>query len=166
MDYKLKTDNILIIDNMVTGDVWYHPFINEICQNELESSESGHYHGPLVRVWLTEDDSEKGGVYVVAKLTSEAYDTVLSAFNWKFKGVLDPSELPLDQPKEVIDSTVSDYLSEIVVMLKEDVWTPGGEQFCFTDFGQKIPNQLEHVKFISYDLGLYKNDDGTWGWDS
>lgn len=47
-------------------------------------------------------------------------------------------------------------VSYLKLVLLEDIWMPGGEQFCFTEFGQKVSN------FFSYDpeITLFTPDCG------
>jgi hypothetical protein len=53
------------------------------------------------------------------------------------------------------------------VVLREDAWVVGGEQFAFTKYGKKLGNRRQiwsrnaRVTF-SPDVGVHMDDEGKW----
>ena len=53
-------------------------------------------------------------------------------------------------------------------MLTEDCWSPGNEQFCFSEFGEKVGKILQDDYYLTWspDISVEKYDDGTYGFST
>lgn len=56
----------------------------------------------------------------------------------------------------------------IEVTLREDVWTPGGEQFYFTEFGKQIEKFLSQGYTFTHspDVNISKDSDTEYSWST
>lgn len=56
----------------------------------------------------------------------------------------------------------------LFVSLFEDVWSPGGEQFCFSKFGKRLSKSFQksiRITFVSPDIGI-EDSDGVYEWNT
>ena len=131
-------------------DSWVHPGINSICK--FKKNRMGDALAQNVsRLVLFNKNNE---ILFIVFLSKE-----LNTYWRKRK--------PIDQV------FIQKLYAHLEVMLLEDVWSPGGEQFCFSSFGQNVFKFLDEPRqnpeiifdgltyFINGDVGLAKHSDGT-----
>ena len=112
---------------------WYHPNIDNLLIWQTNSMNPGTWsYGHLYRVNLT---NLVGDIVAVILYWPEA--------EWK------------DVSKQDLDNLIP-------VILFEDVWTPGDQQFCFTEVGLALSKKFldSRITFVSPDVGIQKLDDG------
>ena len=156
-DIKFAVDNILMLDNPHTEGMWVNPDIKEVTSH-LDSCDLnvGFLDGPFVRIWF--DWGNKCRYHAVVMLNQETYNTYLeSCFDEK-----------CNKSRKISD----DIISETIILLTEDIWMPGGEQFCFTEHGRLISKDIlamgKNVKCMtSPDIGVQTaNKVKDWSWSS
>lgn len=119
---------------------WVHPEINNILDWEIDGINKGKWaYDKLTRVYLK---NNKGQM---------AYLVILSE----------------DLENNKIHK--KELLMQLEVILFEDVWFPGNNQFCFTEFGKNLSEAFCHsnpaITFISPDVGI-QDDNGSYSWSS
>lgn len=117
---------------------WHHPEIRSLLTWEVDGINPGTWsYDHLYRVYMENPDGELASVVM----------------HW-----------PGVSWQTVRKSTLTEILP---VVLFEDVWMPGGEQFCFGDFGQELALRFcDHViTFVSPDVGIQSDDTG-YHWSS
>jgi hypothetical protein len=150
-DIELPVEDILMLNNPHTEGLWINPDIEKITSNlKPHDCNVGFLDGPFVRIWIG-----KGKYHAVVMLTPEAYDAYLeSCFN-KVKN----------------RKLIKNIISMTIVLLTEDVWMPGGEQFCFTEYGRLISEDILDMGnvecMLSPDVGVEVADKiENWSWSS
>jgi hypothetical protein len=134
---------------------WIHPEAANICDFTAESDaiRASDVH----RVYLADDKGNT--IYIVFK--SEYMDNFVS-------GMYNEETDEYNYPYQLGEEEWESFMGMLYVMLVEDVWTPGCEQFCFSDFAEKLYEYIDlenaHVDFLSSDVSLYF--DGEWGFES
>jgi hypothetical protein len=118
-----------------------------------------HWHHPEIRSMLTwEVNGINPGTW--------SYDDLYRAYMENPDGRL--ASVVMHWPGVDWHTVSKSALTEILpVVLFEDVWMPGGEQFCFTDLGQKLCRSfLDHrITFVSPDVGIQADETG-YHWSS
>lgn len=143
---------------------WTHPEIKEIVKtmapDHVPGTNCDVITGPWVRIYLEQD---KKTLYTVCAFNdTEKYEEHLRYCYKKFN----EDVYEEDRAKDIIN----EILGFLYISLIEDVWSPGGEQFCFTDFGEYIENYFDYTKpinmsFMSPDVGIHDEGD-HWGFSS
>ena len=105
---------------------WTNPELESIL-SDLNTDEEfpDWYHGNIFRFWI---DHENGkGFHTIAKIDKKIYDSFFGE-----------SEAPEARQERYKDQMIQ----ELRVLLGEDFWSPGGEQFYFTDFGTRLNQEI------------------------
>ena len=144
-EFKPATADILLIwSSHNSEDPWSNPGMeNYIKDKTLTTStiNEGFYDGKYMRVRLETADN---WYEVVTLLDEDVYDKLMDC-----------------DLKD--DSLVEDIVSEIQVLLGEDIWVVGGEQFAFTDLGRKFRDIWDVTSYrVSPDVGLERYKEGDW----
>jgi hypothetical protein len=117
---------------------WHHPDIESLLTWEVDGINPGRWsYDHLYRVYLENPDGKIASVVV----------------HW---------------PEVSWEDIAKSELTELLpVVLFEDVWMPGGEQFCFTDIGQDLSRRFfdHRITFISPDVGI-ESDESGYHWSS
>lgn len=110
--------------------------------------ENGYDKTPCHRVWLKDG---KGETLLALIVRSELLDKHWAA-----------------ESKQDAQAVVDDLLLNLEVILREDIWAPGGVQFCFTPVGKQVGKLVTKVEQVSFspDCVLVKAKDGSWGYDT
>ncbi|AGS81005.1 hypothetical protein [Caulobacter phage Cr30] len=128
---------------------WHHPEIDDILTFDHEFN-VGFCSQNVTRVYI---ENESGlTAYIVFK--SDYFDN----YEWS----KDPSEQP-------DDNWWQNFYDSLWVVLFEDVWVAGGEQFRFTPFGEKFSHVFSNFKkipFLSPDVGISKDGENEYSWSS
>lgn len=105
---------------------------------------------PVHRVWLYDS---KGSMILTVILKSPPLDVF-----WKSSFAGDEEHIR-DQART--DEIVGLLLMDLEVAFLEDVWAPGGEQFCFTKIGRTIGTRFKKVRSIQFspDCCVWYNSD-------
>ena len=131
---------------------WVHPDIETLIEQNLTSEDLGTdipmYTGPLWRMWLENADGDTVGTTVVV-FNKEFSDTIYESVD---EGELLPTTIWNDE-------AVGTARGCVTILLTEDVWCPEGEQFYFSEFGQKVKDL--HVAGISPDVCVHTHE-GKW----
>ncbi len=143
---KLPQVNPLIIN--ANRSTWIHPQIEHELRDEVQDKSTGilAYTGILLRVWLGDN------THVVTLVDEETmndllqYDDETEKYTWNH-----------ELSEQVAIATL--------IALTEDTWMPGGEQFCFTEFGKNI-DVGDGEWQISPDVCLHHIEDHGWAWSS
>jgi hypothetical protein len=117
---------------------WHHPDIESLLTWEVDGINPGRWsYDHLYRVYLETADRKIAHVVV----------------HW-----------PEVRQGNISESEFTEILP---VVLFEDVWMPGGEQFCFTDFGQELSRRFfnHRITFVSPDVGI-ESDESGYQWNS
>jgi hypothetical protein len=117
---------------------WHHPNIEDLLTWEVNGHNQGRWsYDYLYRVYL--ETSQKESVYIVVHWPDVEWE----------------------------DFRQQDLANIIPVILFDDVWMPGGEQFCFTDLGQKLSKKFSRsaITFMSPDVGIEADESG-YHWSS
>ena len=122
------------------NNTWIHPDIEDLLEWEINGINLGKWsYNKLTRVYIEND--KKQTVYMVV-LSEE----------------LENGNIPLDELQ-----------MQLEVALFEDVWSPGGEQFCFSNFGDKLSKTFGYgntkITFVSPDVGV-EDVSGKYSWSS
>lgn len=143
---------------------WTHPEIENIVaelKDEDQINEGcGVYAGPWVRIYLEQNGKT---LYTVCTfLEKEAYENHLKYCYEKFNEETYNQELSSEITNEI--------LGFLYVSLVEDVWAPGGEQFCFSDYAEKMYENFDFssefkISMFTPDVGVENNGD-HWIWCS
>jgi hypothetical protein len=147
--YQYPIIDILLIEGHNKIGKWQHPRIKKLINKYCVPSDinAGYYDGNIIRACYKD-------FTIVALLTNDVYQKFLDeCFSNKTSNPLAHTDLH----------------QFIAVMILEDVWIPGDEQFCFTEYGKKISELFSYdtpYEFISPDLGLRLDDDSgsSWGY--
>ena len=143
---------------------WTHPEIDSIVElmapDHVPGTNCDVITGPWVRIYL---EQEGKTLYTVCAFhEKEKYKNHLRYCYKKFnEDVYEET-----RAKEIID----EMMGFLIVSLIDDVWAPGGEQFCFTDFGEYISDYFDYTKridmsFMSPDVGIH-NEGEHWAFSS
>jgi hypothetical protein len=143
---------------------WTHPEIDDIVKTMVPDNVPGTncdvITGPWVRIYLEQD---KKTLYTVCVFGDpEKYEDHLRYCYKNFN----EDVYEEDRAEEIIN----EMLGFLFISLVEDVWAPGGEQFCFTDFGKYISGYFDYsreirLSFMSPDVEIH--DDGDhWSFSS
>lgn len=124
----------------IEEEQWVHPDIESILEWEVDVFNPGKWaYDGLTRVYIKNDEGKAAHLVVFSKDLKEGL-------------------VPLDELK-----------AQLEVTLFEDVWSPGGEQFCFTPFGKMMSKALRcniaEISFASPDVGI-EDDSGEYSWSS
>lgn len=69
--------------------------------------------------------------------------------------------------QKLTNKTIRELKSQLEVTLLEDVWMPGGEQFCFSEIGIAICDIFKKVKKYSFSPDCALTTDGeNWWYDT
>lgn len=125
------------------NESWENPEIATEIWMKCEPSQInfGCFDGNLVRIWL---DNGEESAHIVATVSEEIYSSVLDGFD------------------------ADEFSSWLMTILFEDVWSPGGTQFCFTEFGKKLEVFSNSFTFsVSHDICVhYDGKERGWNWSS
>lgn len=143
---------------------WTHPEIETIVEylkdDEQMNEHCGVYTGPWVRIYLEQNGKT---LYTVSTfLQREMYENHLKYCYKKFNEETYEPERSKDITAEI--------LGFLHVSLVEDVWAPGGEQFCFSDYAEKMYEEFDFssnfkITLFTPDVGVESNGD-HWVWCS
>jgi hypothetical protein len=155
------------------NEKWYNPFIKEwFLPNiypEMEKDDFG-YDDDVYRIYLTNDNGDNMGVYFKSEYINKKLSEWVKSGNYESDNEDDwPNTKTLFtqyvNTQEVFDS--------ICLTLLEDVWCPSNqtftkfeEQFCFTEFGEKVSNffNIGNVKMDMFSLDCGMTTDGKDWW--
>ena len=125
------------------NDSWENPEIATEVFMKCSPSEInfGCFDGNLVRIWINSDEHS---AHIVATVSDKIYSSLDEEFN------------------------ADDFASWLFCVLFEDIWMPGGEQFCFTGFGKKLEVFSKSFEFsVSPDICVhYDGKESGWNWSS
>lgn len=125
------------------NETWENPEIaTEVWLNcELSEINAGCFDGNLIRIWLK---SGEHSAHIVATVSEEIYSSFEENFN------------------------ADEFSSWLFCVLFEDVWAPGGDQFCFSEFGKRMSVFSKSFEFsASPDICVhYDGKEHGWGWSS
>ena len=118
------------------------------------------YDGPVYRFRMTHD------IHVVAVMDQKFFDSLC---NWQASFEQKEAEGQWlnshSGDTDYWNREALQMMHEIVALnLSEDWWSPGGEQFCFSDFGKTIPTDIA-VEMSSPDVTFHRHGD-TWAWST
>jgi hypothetical protein len=135
--------------------LWTNPDMLDLMtfQEPDEGSDTVDSNEPVHRVFLN-DASGKHVMHVIMR--SAALDTY-------WENAL--KDVDFDSPdwKKTDPTAANEAVERLQMELEtcfiEDVWMPGGKQFCFTPVGRKVGTLLKKVKHISFspDCMLWKS---------
>ena len=155
MKKKIVATEILTLD--INDNHWDHPNIEEILSSsKFEVNEPcGHITGPLFRFYFEFKDKSE-----------PSFRTVISANEYEIEDI--DWEDPNWKKKSHDEHDWEDFYEQVKMLLNEDFYFVNNEQFCFTEIGKQIPNLFDKpYRFsCSPDLGMIKDDNGDWHWDS
>jgi hypothetical protein len=132
---------------------WIHPDINEVCDlHPQEWCDFADYN--VYRLYLTDDNGNT--LYIIFK--SEYFGKKCAdLFENEYKRF------------DMSDEEISSLGTSTFVILAEDIWAPGGEQFCFTEFAETMYEFIDlcesSISFLSMDVVLHK-DGEEWSFSS
>jgi hypothetical protein len=138
---------------------WVHPNVDTIAALEqADWSEEPHLRStaPVYRAYL--QNQHKQTIYVVFQS---------DWFNRRESESV--SETLMNQTFRLSDAEWEEFMGMIDVVLREDVWFPGDVQFCTQPIYTEICSLLQDgfsVTFLSPDVSIFKDEDGSYGWDS
>jgi hypothetical protein len=121
-----------------SGQHWQHPDIAEMLNWETDGTNIGKWsYDHLYRVYF--ENNNKETAYIVIHWPDK---------EWK--------DISLDELADVLP-----------VVLFEDVWCPGGKQFCFTKLGKELSDKFfnSYITFASPDVGI-EDVQGDYSWSS
>lgn len=129
------------------GETWENPEIATEVFYNCQPSEINYncFDGNLIRIWLK---SEEHFAHIVATVCDDELYEMCSGIT------------------EFDTDLIAGWLFTV---LFEDVWAPGGEQFCFSEFGEKLSVlSSDDTNFnISPDICVhYDGPSEGWGWSS
>ena len=129
---------------------WSHPDIETLVEQHLTTEDLGPdsdwYTGPLWRMWLANADGDTVG-HAVVVFDKEFSDSIFD--------IVDEDDFtPIWN-----DEAVGTARGIITALLTEDWWCPQGEQFYWSEFGQKVKDL--HVAGISPDVCVHTHE-GKW----
>ena len=119
-------------------DHWVHPDIKTVVAWDQHKIEDGSVLDGLTRVWIENNDKTSAQLVIYSQSLEDG------------------------------KISLADLRMLLEVTLFEDVWMPGGEQFCFTEFGQKMYSAFGDEMTISYaspDVSVWEVD-GEYGFDT
>jgi hypothetical protein len=143
---------------------WTHPniqtIVDELKDDDQINESCQMWTGPWVRIYL---EQEGKTVYTVCAFhDKEAYEEHVKQCYKKFN----EGTYTEERSKEILD----EILGFLYIQLVEDVWLPGAEQFCFSEFAEKLYEYFDFAKpfsfsLISPDVGVH--DEGKyWAWST
>jgi hypothetical protein len=146
---------LLIYDELYKK--WVNPEIEDIIN--WSKVEDGYITKDIFRIWIeNENESSAQIVAYIPELQSKIdkikfdEETYSDKFNKVFTGKFSFENIAM----------------QLWVTLFEDVWTPGNEQFCFTEFGERLSDKFINFTSIkiSPDIALAKEEteNGTNYW--
>ena len=140
----------------ISDSNWVHPNIEQYFNPVDVGKGTASHDVDVYRVYFK--NSENNTMYVIFK--SNYLDEKIKSFDFDNQVKQNLFKKPyIDTP------SVYDVLK---VVLWEDIWSPGGIQFAFTDFGKIVSDFMSsnaEVSFFSLDCGLFK-DKNNWSWES
>lgn len=156
LDAYSKRFEILFIYTSGLEKSWHNHNIGKLCN--FKDGWDNNVH----RIWLRTD---KGDIQVVVK--SQMLDEY-----WKNKKYDEEKEIYIEDEQALQDAL--EYLFFVVPLyLTEDFWAPNGEQFCFTELGQKISEMIigEEMKGLnridfSPDCAVSDDGDNEYSWST
>ena len=139
MKWKIKTSNDpnIMIEPIIiyAGDLkWVHPEIDSILEWGVD------YAGDKV-----DEDTAMRDIYKVYLKRTEKIKCPMVIFYCKVENEIYPSLKSIE--------------GQLAVCIHEDVWSPGGDQFIFTEIGSKISELLPidiEVESWSPDAGIQR----------
>lgn len=145
-EYKPVTSDILLIfSSHNSEEPWSNPGMENYIKDETltpSTINEGFYDGSYMRVRL--ETKDKNWYEVVTLLNKDVYDKLM--------------DCDLED-----DSIVNQIVEEVQVLLGEDVWVVGGEQFAFTDLGKKFRDIWNVTSYrVSPDVVLERYKKGDW----
>lgn len=138
---------------------WIHPNI----ENYVESfdEEDNYKRIPVSRIYFKNSKGDNLYVFFVSKYIDEKCDLFFGDKNTKEKKYNDVFKKPF------IDCDV--VYECLWLTLIEDFWSPGTEQFCFSEFGLEVSDFFNDenisIGFFSLDGEMYNYGDG-WSFQS
>jgi hypothetical protein len=143
---------LIYLDN----EQWTHPNIEDILGFSESFNEGLWNQTDVFKLDLVNTDNKYMTVIAVSEDLKQFWD--------HYTNILDED---LNNKSEVNEKThdLSMLLSEVLaialdVILIEDVWSPGGEQFCFTEFGEKVSDFLLRGYKFSHTPDVAVSKDG------
>ena len=133
---------------------WTHPELDEIFELDEENCNAGEWDSNVHRMWI-DAEGVKGFLHVVFKAPAlTLIEERLGLYSCE-----------KESEDERLSQGLYQYIFEnVLIALTEDTWSPGGEQFCFTDFGQKINTFLSNKQLtyrISPDIAMERGLDSS-----
>jgi len=145
---------ILMIDYNGFKNKWVNPDISSMVNLDKETGYDNNCH----RVFFRDKDNE---LLVHLIVQSELLDKFWSQYYTD----IDENDQAFPVPKQKdVNKIVKTILMRSEVMLLEDVWIPGGEQFCFTVIGQEVGELMKKVKKIRFSPDCAITTDGKTFW--
>ena len=119
---------------------WVHPEIEDLLEWEIDGTNPGKWsYNGLTRVYIENDKNQIARIVVQSKELKEG------------------------------KTSMQDLQMLLETTLFEDVWMPGGDQFCFSKLGKMLSktfsSETTKITFVSPDVGI-SNDDGEYSWSS
>lgn len=121
---------------------WTHPEIEEISKELEKMKDCNNLIGNLMKINV---EMASNTFYLVAVTDDKGY-------------------------KEIMTDKINQYMDFLFLVLSEDVWLPGGEQFVFSEYGTKF-NQTYHLNTekwsctVSPDVSI-NHDKNDWWFDT
>ena len=165
----------------LNGEQWLHPFIHTWFKPCTDSNEGNVGLDEDTYVFLFETETEYLKLMVKSNYITEGFRKFFAEDDWEEKDKNACFKEPYMNMQDVFEM--------LYICLIEDTWCPRAnvdfeiknskdyakfkeqypsEQFCFTEFGEKVSKMLSQ-KFKSSmtpDCGMWIDDDGQWGYDS
>lgn len=152
----LKFDNFepLIIQDCNWKTIWVNPDIADIAVFDPETGYDDQVH----RIFLT---SARGKQLLHLLVKSDMLDNMWAEVFEKYFDEETDTFKPYD---ELLRTTFDKLKVELEIVLLEDVWSPGGEQFCFTKIGKKVGKLFEQARNIQISPDCALTTDGKTYW--
>lgn len=136
--------------------IWLHPDIKDhfIPNSEINSG----YDESVHRVYLKNSEGKMLlHLLVKSDLLENYWDTV-------FKEYFDETTEDVKPHQKLTNKIVKELKLQLEVVLLEDVWMPGGTQFCFTEVGKTVGEIFKNVKRYSFSPDCALTTDGEDWW--
>lgn len=147
--------NNLIIPLIIHGkgfkELWVNPEISSIAEIDSETGYDDNVH----RIYL---GNSKGEMFLHILAKSDDLNEYWEDF---FKTYEEDQETK-DQRK--VNKVAKEVRSKLEILFLEDVWAPGGEQFCFTEAGKEIGKLFTKAKKVKFSPDCALTTDGTNFW--
>jgi hypothetical protein len=135
-------------------DKWTHPEIEEVLNFTQDARDGGF--------WASNEDIYRITIKVRKKICCEmaVRSSVISSYLKYEAGLAQKRRMNARELTAEIGSL-------LCVVLVEDIWSPGSEQFCFTKFGKKLwqglgATQEQWKIWVNPDIGISRDRSGEY----